>query len=695
MDYPKLGRSPSYTVSVPALSGGVNLSAGPNFVEDNQLTACKNLYWREGALRTRPGIQYASSHSLVGAPNNDLVCNVTLEWEGVPVRCVATKTRPSPSQYLLQIFLFPPDGSIQTAFPITINDTAADGLHNLLVFPGPATTGRGLYALVALTSRTLVYELTDSGWQELDEEDVYAPLVLVNGKGDAYDQLPADSKTEAAPATMFESFNTLFGRFRASFYADGQSTSFQLPAAGLSDAAIHIQYGDYAGANTRTTIPAGQTDSPPGLLVTSGFARVNRETGVISFFYDVENQEQPLALPAIQNLSNSLVITASVPVDASGGGGLGSPARMRQAVWFGGTSLAGGSRLFLAGDPSAPGMVRWSDCARPLYFPENNYAQVGGAEPITAMAKQNDMLVFFKSREIYATSYVEGASYTADDLLAGNVFDVTAAAASFPITQLHPSIGCDRPDSIQLCDNRLVFVHSDGCIYLLTAADAHSENNVYCLSDPIRGAVPTDQGLFSADWNGYYLLFQPDGPIVAMDYRSYGYRYASSYARNKTDVPFFLWENPVDNCMAASSAGGQVCLVRTGGSENGLSTLYAYRLDGDADQIGPSQTPTPIASEFCTKLFDFDQPHRQKRISAVHLGAGGDGRMELYFLTQRGSTDTVRQRELHTGQTGQAGYLSTLSVCAPAARVQQFGVGVRAYGIAAFDGISIQYTILR
>ena len=56
MRIPKMPKSNQYRVSVPALNGGVNLNDAPNLVEDNQLTAVLNMWWKDQALRTRAGL---------------------------------------------------------------------------------------------------------------------------------------------------------------------------------------------------------------------------------------------------------------------------------------------------------------------------------------------------------------------------------------------------------------------------------------------------------------------------------------------------------------------------------------------------------------------------------------------------------------------------------------------------------------
>ena len=137
--------------------------------------------------------------------------------------------------------------------------------------------------LVGLTDGGLVYELDGSQWVKCTEEDAYAPLVLVNGKGDKYSTLPAGSDTEAAPASLFEGVNVLFGRFRASYFTDGVSSVFQLPFTDLADKPVHIEY--LSNAKFSTTIPAGQTDSPVIPLLANAFARVDREAGTVSLLH--------------------------------------------------------------------------------------------------------------------------------------------------------------------------------------------------------------------------------------------------------------------------------------------------------------------------------------------------------------------------------------------------------------------------
>ena len=52
-----MGRSRRARVNIPELRGGVNYREAMNVVEDNQLTDVRNMWFKDGVLRTRPGLK--------------------------------------------------------------------------------------------------------------------------------------------------------------------------------------------------------------------------------------------------------------------------------------------------------------------------------------------------------------------------------------------------------------------------------------------------------------------------------------------------------------------------------------------------------------------------------------------------------------------------------------------------------------
>ena len=57
MNFPIMNKRSRQGVSIPDLAGGINLRDSLTTVQDNQLTDAVNMWFRDGALRTRPGVE--------------------------------------------------------------------------------------------------------------------------------------------------------------------------------------------------------------------------------------------------------------------------------------------------------------------------------------------------------------------------------------------------------------------------------------------------------------------------------------------------------------------------------------------------------------------------------------------------------------------------------------------------------------
>ena len=404
----------------------------------------------------------------------------------------------------------------------------------------------------------------------------------------------------------------------------------------------------------------------------------------------------------VEGAPNSIVVTATAKTK-------GSPAGMKQSIWFGGSAegISGGSRIFLTGDPSRPGRVVWSDQGRPLYFPENCYAVVGESDaPVTAMAKQEDMLVFFKNTETYFTKLIDGPAYTADDLLSGAILDVTAVDAAFPIYQIHPGIGCDLPNTVKLCDNRLIWASTTGHVYTLVSADIYSTANIYRLTDElgpiaaIRSYEEQKGGItftvkppaFAGVRDGWYYLLS--GPhIYVTDYRSNAVRKVASYAKDRAPAAWYPWEYDhlgiTLHAVLSSEKDGMLLIADSGGE------LFVGRFtDGDKD-VRP-HGEAPLWASFRTKLYDFARPEALKKVVRLSVKAGGNGTLDVAFLTERGETPVVRHKELYTEKgPREAGYLRDVKILPTAPRVQQFGFRADMRGRMAVGGLAFHYKYLR
>jgi hypothetical protein len=273
------------------------------------------------------------------------------------------------------------------------------------------------------------------------------------------------------------------------------------------------------------------------------------------------------------------------------------------------------------------------------------------------------------------------------------VVDVTSAEVTFPMIQVHGFIGCDCPDSVQLCRNRLVWAHSDGKVYTLTSPSQWTERSIFEVSGMIekqlRNRPEELRASKSADYDGHYLLSVGDR-IFVMDYNSYGYTHVYSYSKEEdaqTRVPWWIWDNPqyrqntyrqeayVDYTLEPAKIIGMVTVgerlymaaIFTAHSYIGASAAMIEMLtvDGD-DDIMPSlvlredgiysekhrsTTNASIPTMVQTKLFDFGTPTIRKTNPRTDVSFGNNEGIPITVTTVTDHGDTVREVVLDGEET--------------------------------------------
>ena len=481
MKYPAMRGTGKYRVEVPQLSGGTNMADAAKRVEDNQLTDSLNVWWHDNLLKTRPGLTRGSEifsytwkkHTV--QPVNEQE-TFLMHWQDIDgggkwifyPEMISAREQPSYTRH----------GTGQC----TIQTDQPGGY----MVRAPQGAGTDWYAFT--TGGIRQHEMEDGdpgleGWKPVTE--LYVPTVLVNGKGNK----SADGMT----GTLFEGYNLLTAQFKAKFTTDGAEQSdigytgsyrFKMPGNinTACGATLEIQFtedtytitmeGDAASdymvgsVKIKPKYVGDSDDTAYPIVYLDAFLYAN---GILEFYATRKNSSGGSStkidgIPAA-SIANNLTVTA-----CSANWSLEDSdkiLRMKRCCWFGGdrSGLAGGTRLFVCGNPEYPNLVHWSDVNKPLYFPENNYAYVGdSSQKVTGFGKQGDLLLIFKESEIYAAQYVAGQSYTAADVENGKVVDVAAYAAQFPLTPIHPTVGCDCPDTIRLVNNRLCWADSRGYI---------------------------------------------------------------------------------------------------------------------------------------------------------------------------------------------------------------------------------------
>lgn len=699
MKYPSMNRVSHYRVNVPQLNGGTNRADAIQRVEDNQLTDGLNLWWHENGLCTRPGLNrgaecFGDSWSFTQRQTVNEQESFLVHWNDMGngewlVFPEMLSLRESPS--------YTPHGTGR----FTVTAGQAGGF--LVEAPKGADTEWYFFTEGGVFAQEP--ETDDPGLPGFKAvEEVYVPTVLVNGKGDADES--------GAPASAFEGYNLLTGAFRAMYTTDGRSSRFSLPRR--IPRADGSQDGPPSGFTVTVTLPTDSGAARQYTLTAQGSRTTNRVSidraaigndmgeGANSFqleaveydcdtysdiqlrFYANGDFTASYPLEAARSSANNLIIQAD--------GGDNDHQRilgMRRCCWFGGdrSGYAGGTRLFLCGNGEHPNLIHWSDVNRPLYFPENNYAYIGGTgQAVTGFGRQGELLLIFKESELYAAQYVAGTAYTAADVEEGNVIDVTTASASFPITPIHPNIGSDCPDTVRLVNNRLCWADSRGFVYMLPTVNQYNERVVREIGGNIRRSLTRHsreewRQAQGCEFFGHYMLTVGTRAYLLetnnSSFSSYTYYAKESTAQRL--LPWYIWEFP--SAPVITVGDREQLKMETQG--------FFYTLDGDTDD------GAPIHSFFETKLFDFGSDQRSKAIHQLYISmADAGGRVRVSYITEAFTAEDAYLLESTEAETPYtAGYFRPFRLSPNLHRVREFGLRLESEGEMRISGITIDYSL--
>ena len=530
MRYPSINRTASRQVAVPKFLG-TNLDDPLNLVDDNQLTDSLNVWEESGVIKTRPAMKNSSfvdfSTTLtVKMGDRVYIPDFSFIREGIKYKVIVEDKRchiqiGDTSTRALSITAVSAVGKLWEAQGWYQGET----VENLCLFEGRTmhAAGMGIFLMIGST----LYELTDHNDENYVQDDfqrsiysvtsdynytfdrlladeIYSPIVLINGKGELYSTLPVSEDADYAAASTLEGYNVIDGAWqRFMFVTDGVSADFVIPT---EEAVLEcqVEHTDtdkkkyiYKGTGTKLTC---ETNSSLTCEI-SGNKFTFKKNGTTT------------ALPSSLNaISNNLVIKVKLSLPSGLTGATISE-------WFGGESegINGGVRLFVAGNGSR---ICYSDAENHSYFPIYNYMYVGSGN-VTALKKQSNMLVIFKESEIWYTTHNIVFDYTAEDVV-NSSYDIATGSVLLPLVMLHGEIGCDLPSSIQLCGDRLIWANKTKKVYMLKNANQYSTANIAVVSGMIDGLLrkQTFGIVSSTTYNGYYLL-QIGETTFVLDYDAY------------------------------------------------------------------------------------------------------------------------------------------------------------------------------
>ena len=453
-------------------------------------------------------------------------------------------------------------------------------------------------------------------WEPL-HDNAYIPLYMTGGT-------PVESRAETAlTGVRVEPYNCLTEWFRCTYSTNGTGIYYYLPAL-REGSGLTVTLTRASATYTWTVEPF------KSLSATVGGYQVKLDTKGHCFWFLKDNT--PCAVPS-EGIRGD--VTASAQHASTKGP---SVEKMQFGTWYGGdrSSEAGGTRLFLGGGHH----VMWSALDNPLYFPETAYASLGDPdESLTAFGKQGEWLLLFKEHSLYAAQYVRSDTVTVEDVESGAVTDTTATAV-FPITPIHTEIGCDLPETIALCGNRLIWACADGTVYTLSTSGQLSQRTVTVISEPIRPLLRAGRPAIAAGCviDGKYLLLWDNTLFVATDeatsrWTRWSFDGTGAVAQSlcrvngELRIPAAYRVENVTVMFWFCQAGEQDTVITHSGTHWG-NAVYTF-------------TPQTVRGRLCTKQFDLGAPDEYKRLTGVFADAAAQGKVSAVYVTEQGEYPDV------------------------------------------------------
>ena len=729
MIYPSMRGKQSARISIPLLSGGLNVSRQATEIFDNQLTECTNMWFSDGVLKTRPGVECNSYYA-----NDKMVdTGIKISYNGKRLRVYRIIKEKE-----IGILFYDDNGT-------AINGTSfsVDGTVKSAVFAGHLSASKQyIYCYYSYSKDEKLlcgvqrFKIDEGKYgTEIEIEDLtdietyggeyYEPIVIVNNDF---------TNDGSVTGTTFEGYNLLNGKHKilCTSKDDEEDSNYlhaYIPSEQKEGASITVEFYTKKWGYQKFVVDgqSGVWDADFGKDNIIGELDEKYKSLYVRFenksHYDAQYSQLTIAAIFTEGNgegigagsgSSNVILHLERDVDTAD-----KVCCNTQAVWYGGSTggISGGSFLFMAG--AEPNKLIWSDVDNPLYFPENNYLRVGSdSEKITKLAKMGNNLVIFKEHSVYIATCVEGEGVTVEQLSSGAVTDVTSYAATFPTANINDDIGCDLPETVQLCRNRLVWANSTGKVYQIVTHSMTSERNIYAISGNIEKLIKQELKKIdnpkltasATNWQGYYLLSLGNKTVFVMNYDNYGF--TNIYSYSKTDdaesrIEWYKWEFVYDVVNVANVSENVLITVRgkrlygydtepnTYNWVCRLNELSAY----DNYLVGSTSLEKvdmlDIPCSFATKWFDFGMMDYYKSIEQLYLTAGSEkgGDITLSYITQRG---TVGERiiGLEAETPDNENFIKTYRQLPMQKRLRHFGLKISSQGQFVFGGFVIKFKVM-
>ena len=640
MIYKKTGKPAEKVLSLNDFSAGINFCDD----SDTAIKMCENLEFDGSTLVTRAGLTAANTEiDWVDCKNNASVwfSGTTVFKNGQYHKVAIVRSTDEMSRIIYTVLLL--NGNLTYTNIGSMVFTVVTGNefnypYAVTVFSGKAKKGDGIYALV---SRVIVNaqdgdddrfiqifehcEQSDGThkWVSIELSETYRPVVLRNGRGGSYKLSEKELDTPEYP----EKLNMLSNRFTSYFTSDGQSLTYTFPYKNTSVMTLTSVYCAVTlenGSKAVFSIAENKYSSKVTLSDNTEMTMyIDRDRGIIRF-----SDAWPYINAGANNIELSVGYKNTEFLRRMNG--------MNVATWY--TAGSSGERLCLGGNDKYKSALCISEVGEPLYFPEKNCFFIGdGQQSVTGFAKINKSLVVFKEHEMYCGIYSSG---------------------KFTISHLHSSIGCDLPQTIVFCGNRVVWANTDRKIYTLNALSDYGSVAVYSMSDKISELLlktPFWDACAEFYNNRYYLFVY--GKAIVMDVSGAILQSNKEFLQSAV-FTYFTLPTDISVKMAFAEKNG-LNLICSGQSYHAdLLYLCCFDKNKSADEYYMRDDTTqalikkeqPIISSFKTNTIRGKNRHLTKCFNRLYINSYAENGLHVDYTADSG--DIVRSADINMRYTG-------------------------------------------
>lgn len=649
MKFVSLNKTPQKVFKVKDFSGGADFCDPKSAENGKQLYESLNMRHIGGFLTTRPGI-YAKSENLIINLNDthydDFCYEVTksaVSVNGEEMRIAFVQYRYDDSMYYTNILFINKNGEFKSTGSIISSRTSDECFYkpkSLLFYSGKPFAGGGVFALLTKENiydsnakkDYLVYEISDdlSAWNRIN--DIYVPVVYINGRGNRYEEAKASNSAYTGKPTVLEPLSVLTDRFDAYFTSDGHSSSFRLPFAKLNNGSIRCTVYISPTQYTQWTLLQGDKKVTEKFYNVDITFNADRDKGIV-YFTNADGNEYPLPMMGLYH-ENNILISA----------GTGDATCHSRAVSSSCCASYGSKVIFSGGDEGA--ILYSVSYDNPLYFPCKSSAMVGDdSSKVTALLSYKDGLLAFKENGVYSVKVKEGNAINSNSLLADNN-STFYNKDTFEIKKINGAVGCKNKYTCTVLEGKPIWLGTDNIVYTLDTSLCKAEEISKAATPLLENA--NDCHPFAVSCKNNYMLFLGNKAAI-MEYNSKG------------EPCWYSWDFGSINVFGGAVLGGDTVLFCT--DKDGYN-VYTAKFYGSSDfeitckENAAQVNQNKITSRITTSHFDFGNITAKKFINSVTMALSSAGATDIFINGRKIDRINLSGKEADCG----CGTLNTVKI---------------------------------